>query len=86
MTTVTLKHPIQANGEELRAVTLQRPQVRHLKALDRAKGDVERAALLIGELAQLPPSAVDQLDGEDFAALSEVVADFFGGRLPTGGT
>lgn len=86
MTTVTLKHPIQANGEQLTAITFQRPLVKHLKVLDQAKGDVARAALLISELGQLPPSAVDQIDGEDFAALSEVIADFFGGSLPTGGT
>jgi len=86
MTEIKLEHPIQANGETVETITLKRPQVRHLKAVDRAQGDIERAALLIGELAGLPPSAVEQIDAADFARLSEVIGGFFGGSLPTGGT
>ncbi len=82
--TVELKHPIQANGETVSVLHLERPKVKHLKVIDEAPGDIERGARLISALAGIPPSAVDQLDAEDFMAASQAVADFFGGSLPTG--
>lgn len=83
---VKLKFPITANGETIEALELARPRVKHLKVLDEIKGDVERSVRLISALASIPPSAVEEMDGEDFAAVSEAVAGFFGGVLPTGGT
>ena len=83
---ITLQHPVLANGEELRELRLQRPKVKHLKALDRAVGDVARTAALIAELARIPPSAVDLIDADDFRACGQVLAGFFSGRPPTGGT
>lgn len=82
---ITLAHPIEANGETVHVLTLARPRVKHLKAMDEATGDVEKAAMLIGALAGIPPASVDQMDAEDFAKASEAVADFFGGQFPGGG-
>lgn len=83
-TTIILKHPIKANGQVLEEITLERPRVKHLKVVDGVKGEVEKTALLIGELAGIPPSGVDQLDAEDFAALAEVIGGFFGAAPKTG--
>lgn len=86
MVAVTLTHPIQANGETLEIIELGRPKVKHLKIMDTATGEMERAALLIGELAGIPPSSVDQLDAEDFTKLSEALAGFLGVSPATGAT
>ncbi|RMG58794.1 MAG: phage tail assembly protein [Gammaproteobacteria bacterium] len=83
--TIRLKYPITANGEVIDTLELPRPRVKHLKALDEAEGDVDKSVRLISALAAIPPSAVEEMDGEDFAAVSEAVAGFFGGVLPTGG-
>lgn len=83
-TTVTLTHPIEAHGETLAVLTLRRPRVKDLRAMDEAKGDVGRAAALIGALAGLTPREVDQLDAEDFARLGQAVADFLPGAPGTG--
>jgi hypothetical protein len=77
-TTITLKHPIKAHGETVETIELKRPTVKHLRAMDKAAGDVDRVASLISELAVLPPSSVDQIDAEDFGAISDVIAVFFG--------
>lgn len=82
---IKLQYPITAHGETIDTLELPRPRVKHLKALDEAVGDVEKSVRLISALAGIPPSAVEEMDGEDFAAVSEVVAGFFGGVLPTGG-
>ena len=84
--TVALQYPIEANGETLTSLTLRRPKMGDMKAMDGVTGDVARQAALIGALAGIPPSSVDELDGEDFMTISSAVADFFGGALPTGGS
>lgn len=82
---VELKYPIEANGETVSILELRRPTVKHLKALDNAKGDIAKTATLISELAGIPPSSVDKIDAEDFAAIGEVINGFFGTPPPTGG-
>lgn len=84
MISVRLKYPITAHGETIDTIELKRPTVKHLRAMDKAKGDVERVAGLISELAALPPSSVDQIDSEDFGELSEVIAGFFESSPATG--
>ncbi len=93
MQTYKLKHPIELRDKEsgevietITQLTIQRPKGKHLKAMDKAQGDVARTLALIGAVANQPPSVMDLLDGEDFAGMSEIVEDFFGGRRPTGGT
>lgn len=84
-TVVTLKHPVDANGEEHTQITLRRPTVKDLMVFDREKGEVAKMAALIGVLAGWPPTSVQALDAEDFVAVSEVVGGFLGSFLPTGG-
>lgn len=86
----TLKHPLElrnASGEVIQTITelsLRRLKGRDLKALDGAKGQGTMILALIAASAQLPPTTVDLLDGEDVTAAGEVVADFLGGSRPTG--
>lgn len=84
--TIKLKHPIKANGEALEKLTLDDPRVKHLRATSGAKDEVERVCLLLGELAGLAPSAVDQIHMHDFTEIAKVLGDFFGAPPPTGGT
>lgn len=86
--TVELKHPIvDADGARITKLTLKRPTVGALKAADAAKTDMERAAILVEELSDLTPAAVDKMDGEDFERISEEIAGFFPkiSRRKTGG-
>lgn len=88
--TVTLKHPIVLENkdgvivEEIREVTLARPKAKHMKLMDNAKGEMGKLLLLLGACAQLPPSTVDLMDGEDIMACGEVLTDFLGQPLVTG--
>lgn len=84
-TTVRLQYPIQAHGEEVTELTVRRPRVKDLRAMDAAAGDVSKTAVLIGGLCALTPKEVDSLDAEDFAALGQVVAGFLSAVQPTGG-
>lgn len=89
--TYQLLHPIEVRSKEgdvvqrIEQLELKKPKGRHLKAMDRADGEVAKMLALIASCAGVPPSAMDDLDGEDFAALGEVIEkDFFGGRLKIG--
>ena len=87
-----LKHPIEikaASGQVMETITelrLRRPKGKHLKATDAAKGEVGKTLALIVAIAGIPASAADEIDGEDLAAIGEVMGNFFGVSLTTGGT
>jgi hypothetical protein len=81
--TTPLLYPIQSEGASLGKITMRRPTVKELRAVS-GLGDFERVATLVGALAQLPPSSIDQIDAEDFGELGEVIASFFPKSPKTG--
>lgn len=84
-TTIELQYPIErANGETVTALTLRRPKLRDLKEMDRHQGNVAKSAALIGRLAALTPSEMEQLDGADFQALDAVAMGFLASAPTTG--
>lgn len=83
---VTLKHPIDVAGETVTRVTVRRPLVKHLKAMDAVEGEVAKLAALLAGLSGLPPAAVDQMDAGDFTACTAPLVGFFGKPPATGGT
>lgn len=81
-----LSEPIQAHGETITKLTLARPKVKHLKVVDSVEGDIEKSIALIAELSGLPPSSVEEIDGVDFAKLSETLGKYLKKGAPkTGG-
>lgn len=85
MATIQLKYPISVNDEPVSELVFpERVKLKHLKAMDSAGGEVGKMAALIGSMASLPLSAVDQIDAEDFAAIGEVLGGFLG-KLPATG-
>lgn len=89
--THTLKYPIvlrnKDTGEEVETITtltLVMPLGKHLKAMDRADGEVGKTLALLAAISNHPPAVMDLLSSEDLVDLGEVIAGFFGGRQPTG--
>ena len=77
--TIKLNYPIESEGNTVTEITLRRPKARDLKKMERGSGgDIAKSIEFIADLAELPPSAIEELDGEDFQSLSEVVARFLG--------
>ncbi len=90
-----LKHPIEIKArdsekviETITEVTLNRPKGKHLRRLEKFKGEMTQTFALLADLTNLPPAAIDELDGEDFVILGEMIEGFFGKspRPATGGT
>jgi hypothetical protein len=87
MATITLKHPIIVNDQPITQLTLpDRLKMKHMKAMDAASGEIGKVAALIGAMAELPMAAVDQIDAEDFGAITEAVSGFLAQFPATGGT
>lgn len=76
-TTIKLTYPVEAEGRTIDEITIRRPKARDLRKMETAKGgEIAKSIDLIANLAELPPSAIEDLDASDFQALSEQVAGF----------
>jgi hypothetical protein len=86
--TVSLMQTIQVEGNDVTGLTLKQPTGKHWRKLDfeRLRKDGGHMADMIGQLAAVPPSGIDQLTWPDLAVLSKVVMDFFEPTQPSGGT
>ena len=85
MTKIKLKHPITVDGAEVAELTMRRPKVRDLERMDKVSGEMAKAVALVGDLAELSPDQVRDLDAEDFTAVAERLGDFLGAARPTSG-
>jgi hypothetical protein len=79
--TLQLLFPITVEDREVSEVTITRPKVKDLKAMDAAlvgiTDKLDQGIVMVSVLTGLPPVAVEELDAEDFTKLSEEVAGFF---------
>ncbi|UAA38224.1 phage tail assembly protein [Paraneptunicella aestuarii] len=74
---IQLKFPVQAEGRTIESIEIRRPKARDLRKMETAKGgDIAKSIDLIANLAELPPSAIEDLDAADFQELSTMVAGF----------
>ena len=78
---VQLSHPLQVGETTVNEVTIRRPKVKDLRALERLRGpgagDIDQGVAMAAMLCDLPLEAVDEMDATDFTAISEVIAGFF---------
>jgi hypothetical protein len=79
--TLRLHYPVTVEDREVSEVTITRPKVRDLKAMDAAlvgiTDKLDQGIVMVSVLTGLPPVAVEELDADDFTRLSEEVAGFF---------
>lgn len=86
----TLKHPLElrdgdgAVTQTIVTLNLRRLKGRDLKKLDAAPGNGSALLALVAASADLPPSVLELMDGEDVTDAGAVVGGFLGGSLPTG--
>ena len=88
--TITLGIPVFIDGSTITELSIRRPKVRDLRALEEATqvkpSQLDQGAALLSLLAGIPEAAVEEMDATDFARASEVIAGFFeGARVPAAG-
>ena len=76
-----LSHPVKVGDKPVAEVTIRRPKVRDLRALERARepgmNQMEQSIAMAAALCDLPVETMDDMDATDFAAISEVITSFF---------
>lgn len=83
--TITLLFPFKYGDRQITDVTIKRFKGKHLKTLSE-KRTIGEMLLLAGKNMAEPPAFFDEMDGEDVAALMEVMGDFLGASRRTGDT
>lgn len=79
MTSIKLDYPVDFEGGKLTEITLRRPRVSDsISARRKSRETSEQEIHLIASLAELPPSAIEELDMADYAKLQTVLESFFG--------
>ncbi len=79
--TVSLSVPVTFEGRDICEIRIAKPKVKDLKrmnaALDGVTDQLEQGIVMAAALTGYPVEMIEELDTDDFTALSEVIADFF---------
>jgi hypothetical protein len=76
-TTFTLAYPIVTKTRTLTEITLRRPRVGDLRAMELKGGsDTTKMLTLLTRIASLAPDEVDAIDIADLEGLAAIVAGF----------
>lgn len=85
--TIQLGTPIEAHGETVSVLTLRRPKAKELRDMPIKQGMVMGDLYAVAAAcADLPTSAIDQLDAADLMQVMGVVGGFLGvgpGAIPS---
>lgn len=80
--TFPLTQPVQdVDGSELTELALRKPKAKDLRVFDKVEGEIAGTFELIGKLAGIPASQVDELELEDLTQIMEWVEGFLPKRL-----
>lgn len=71
-----LRYPVTVGGETVTRLALRRPKTRDLIRAQKSKDELEKIAAMIGDLAEVSPAVVQELDAADFAAVGELIGNF----------
>jgi len=92
-TKLRLSKPLRFGGEDSRELTLVEPTIGMLEGVNlriTAEGelniDLAAIRILLGRMANIPPSAAKDISIRDALQAKDLIADFFGDSLQTGGT
>jgi len=70
--TITLQYPFSFAGQTVAELSLRRPKVRDIRAMEKGKGsDSDRSIAMMANLAEVDPDLFDELDPVDFAQVND---------------
>jgi hypothetical protein len=77
---VKLACPLKIGDKIVTEVTIRRPKVRDLRAMEKAREpgstELDQSIAMTAALCDLPVDAMDEMDAADFASISEVLSGF----------
>lgn len=79
--TIRLSQPLDWEGQSIAEVTIKKPKVKDLKAmqgaLDGVTDQLEQGIVMAATLSGLSRDIIEEMDAEDFTTISEAIAGFF---------
>lgn len=82
MTTIKISTPIEFNGKSYTEFTFRKPKAKDLVQADLVKGETRRGLAIMASMAGVPLPVFEELEMEDFEAISAEVAALMG-KFPT---
>jgi hypothetical protein len=74
---IELEYPVAFKSKEYTTLTMRRPKVRDQLAADKAGvTQAERETALFGNLCDVPPGVIEELDMKDYGQLQERYESF----------
>lgn len=77
---VKLSRPLKIGDRTVTEVTIRRPKVRDLRAMEKAREpgstEMDQGIAMAATLCDLPLEAMDEMDAADFASISEAITGF----------
>jgi hypothetical protein len=77
---VKFSRPLKIGDRTVAEVTIRRPKVKDLRAMEKAReqgsSEMDQGIAMAATLCDLPLEAMDEMDAADFAAISEVITRF----------
>lgn len=80
----TLLVPVTFEGKEHTSINLRRIKGKDIRDMERQETNLDKTFFMIGRLSEWPPEGVDEIDGEDFDAISKIIEGFMGRRRSRG--
>lgn len=77
-TVITLLYPVTVDGTAYTTLTMRRPKVRDERDARRGGSDpVDQELRLFGNLCEVGPNVMEELDAADYERIQEAYFDFF---------
>ena len=77
-TTITLEYPVTVDGAKYTTLTMRRPKVRDERDAQREGGSsAEQELRLFGNLCEVAPGVMEELDAADYDRIQDAYFDFF---------
>lgn len=76
--TYPLKYPFTYQAEHITELTIRRPKMRDLKKFEGIRDKMQKSMVMLSDLAEIAPGAVEEMDPVDFNAASVMIAGFLG--------
>ena len=74
--TITLRYPIEGDGQTIPSLTLRPPKVKDLLAVDNQGSSAQMEALLLANLAEVTPATIQELELVDYLQLQTAYTTF----------
>jgi hypothetical protein len=74
---ITLKHPVQFDGREVKELTMRRSKVKDQLAVEKEKiSEAEREVRLFARLCNVPMELIEEIDLADYKQIQKEYGDF----------